>query len=97
MILAAITRTLVPLVVGWIVTALVALGIDVSDADQATIAAAVGTVAGLGYYAAVKWAERRWPWASMLLGSTQQPSGYSADGKAPAGKPDAPDPFVKGL
>lgn len=72
--IASINRTVVPLIVAWIVGLLVSLGIDVSDAQRSWISSAIGAIIAALYYAAVRWAERKWPKLSILLGSTKQPT-----------------------
>ena len=81
--IASIQRTVVPLIVGWVVTGLAALGIDTPDSARTWLAGAIGGVIAAGYYVAARWAERKWPKLSLLLGSTKQPSYDSGKTAAP--------------
>ena len=92
----SLIRTYVPLAVAYLVGWLASLGITVTSEQQAAVAGAIGTVAAALYYAAVRWAERRWPALTVLLGSSKQPAVYTA-GPAPLVQPPEPDPFVKSL
>ncbi len=68
----SLIRTYVPLAVGYVLTRLAELG--VVDVDgEALIGAVTAIVAGL-YYAAARFAEKRWPAAGWLLGARAQPS-----------------------
>lgn len=71
--IASLTRTVVPLLVSYIVGGLAAIGIDVTDDVRSWLAGAIGTLIAAGYYAVARWLEQRYTWASKLLGSTQQP------------------------
>ena len=66
-------RTYTPYVVGWIVAGLASLGIDVTDDQRLMLVGLIGTIAAALYHLAVHALERRYPWASRLLGSSQQP------------------------
>jgi uncharacterized membrane protein (DUF441 family) len=80
----SLIRTYVPLAVAYLVGWLASLGIDLSGEQQTALTGVIGTVVAALYYAVVRWAERRWPGLSVLLGSSQQPSyaPVSADGQA---------------
>lgn len=66
----ALIRTVTPYVVGFVVVALVRLGIDI---DNATATAAITTALGTIYYAVVKVAEARFPAVGKLLGRAMPP------------------------
>lgn len=72
--LSSITRTLVPLLVSWIVAAAAWLNIDVAEGQRELIATGVGSLVALAYYTLIRALEKRWPALSVFLGSTQQPS-----------------------
>lgn len=63
-------RTLVPVLVGTIVTGLTAWGIDVDSTGW--VAALTGAFIAL-YYAIVRAAAERWPMVGILLGVNQAP------------------------
>ncbi|WP_029135339.1 hypothetical protein [Nakamurella lactea] len=69
----SLIRTWVPLAVAWLVGFLASLGIQVDSGTQAALASAIGAIVAGAYYAAVRWAEQRWPWVGRFLGSTKQP------------------------
>lgn len=74
----SLIRTCSPMAAGWLIALPIAkpiedaLGVDDATARGA-VAAAVAAVAGAGYYAGVRWAERRWPALGVLLGRATQP------------------------
>jgi len=70
----SLIRTWVPLAVAWLVGFLASLGIQVDDGTQAALASAIGAIVAGAYYAAVRWAEQRWPWVGRFLGSAKQPT-----------------------
>lgn len=63
----SLVRTVVPIVVGWIIAGAVKAGVSL---DPAAVQALVTAI----YYAAVRCAERRWPTVGWLLGSPSQPT-----------------------
>lgn len=79
----ALIRTYSPYVVSWLAGWLASLGINLNSTGNIVLVGLIGTAAGWAYYALVHWAEKRWPWASHLLGSAKQPS-YPAATVAPA-------------
>lgn len=69
----AIVRSLVPIVIGWIVGVLAAINIPVEPEIQAGAVLSLSTVAASLYYIAVAWLERQWPWFGWLLGVARNP------------------------
>lgn len=69
----ALVRTLVPMIVGALATALLsALGIALPLEPATEV---VTVVLSGAYYAVARWAEQRWPGiGKYLLGSSKQPS-----------------------
>lgn len=69
--IASLIRTIVPMIVGWLVTTLQPLGMDI---DTATTAAFLTMVLGAVYYAVVRALEaklgEKWGW---LLGLARSP------------------------
>lgn len=86
----AFIRTYVPLLVSALVGWLASIGLNVSDEAQTALAVGIGGVAAAAYYAAVRWAEARWPAVGVLLGSAKTPDSYST-GDTVAADPEAPD------
>ncbi len=64
-------RTLVPVLVGWVGARLLSWGFDI---DEATVSNALIVIVSAVWYAAVRWAERRWPRIGWLLGVPKQPT-----------------------
>lgn len=88
--LPSMIRTWIPLVVSYVVGWLATLGITVSDEAQLALTGAIGTIIAIAYHAVVRYAERRWPWVSILLGSRSQPvyvqtGRHSVDAVTPKG------------
>lgn len=78
----SLIRTWVPLLVSFLAAWLVSRGIEVDDQSRTLLVSGVGSIVGGVYYAAVRLLERKFAWATLLLGSTQQPTQY-----APAATP----------
>lgn len=68
-----IIRTVVPLVVGWLVVQLAALGVDLDPTYQAQLASVLTVVVAGLYYSAVRYLGKRWPQLEWLLGYASQP------------------------
>lgn len=64
-------RTIVPIIVGWVVVLLANAGIDI-DSTEAVSAITAGAI-GL-YYAIVRAAAQKWPAAGWLLGYQKAPT-----------------------
>lgn len=73
----ALIRTYVPLGVAWLVGWLASLGIDVSGDAKDALTFGIGTVVAMAYYTVVKKLERKFPWVTVFLGSSQQPVAYA--------------------
>lgn len=69
--LVSMIRTAVPIAVGWAITSLASLGVEMDEASA--VAAVTSLVIGV-YYAVVRAAERRWPQVGWLLGRPTQPA-----------------------
>ena len=67
----SIVRTVVPMLVGVILTAAARVGLDLDDAAVTSIATAVVSAA---YYAAARWLESRRASLGWLLGKPTAPS-----------------------
>jgi hypothetical protein len=95
----SLIRTYVPLLIAYVVGWLASLGITVDDETRSALTTLIGTVVAALYYAAARWAEQRWPWATVLLGSSQQPVAYTSDGSVPtvAVTPADPDQPAAGV
>jgi len=72
--LTSITRTVIPIFVGWLAHLLLELGITITDDQQAALVSLLSSVIAVAYYIVVRWAEQHVPWASWLLGSPLQPT-----------------------
>lgn len=70
--LIAVIRTIVPLVVAWVVTHLHAIIPALPAPPEEAVEALVVLVASL-YYIAVAWLERKFPWFGWLLGVARNP------------------------
>lgn len=71
--LVQIIRSVVPIVVGWVVGLLAAASINVSPEDQATLVVSASTLAASLYYIGVAWLERTYPVFGWLLGVARNP------------------------
>lgn len=70
-IIISLRRTIVPIVVGWIIAQLLRLGID---ADASLLTPIFNELVIAVYYTLARLAESRWPGrTSILLGSLSQP------------------------
>ncbi|HLR95689.1 MAG TPA: hypothetical protein VK053_14280 [Jiangellaceae bacterium] len=70
----SLIRTYVPIVVGALASWLLTLGVEVDAEAQAGLVVAMTGVLQAIYYAAARWAETRWPWLGVLLGSRAKPT-----------------------
>lgn len=72
----SLIRTYVPVAVGALISWLLTLGVEVgADAKAGLIAGGTGVLIA-AYYTLVRLAEQKWPWVSVLLGSSKQPEVY---------------------
>lgn len=81
----SLIRTWVPLLVSFLAAWLVSKGVQVDDESRTLLVSGVGSLVGGVYYLVVRLLERKFAWATVLLGSNQQPTRY-----APAAEPDSP-------
>lgn len=92
--LPSLIRTYVPLGVSFLVSWLLTLGIPVNDNEKALVISGFSSIIAAAYYAGARVLERRFPWATVLLGSSVQPTNYApaaTDATATGAAPD-PDP-----
>lgn len=69
----AIVRTVIPILVGWLVGLLAAANIPVDAEVQAGLVVSLSTLVASLYYVGVAWLERRWKWFGWLLGIARNP------------------------
>lgn len=69
--LTSLVRTIVPVVVAFVVTQAARLGVEI---DEATTAEFVMMAVFAVYYTLARVAERHWPVLGLLLGSRRQPT-----------------------
>lgn len=104
----SLIRTYVPVAVGAFIAWLVTLGVALDPATEAGLTTALTGVVIAAYYTVVRLLEKRWPFLSVLLGSSQMPAVYAPDGedgvadvtslpveapKEPGGNPYSGGPF----
>lgn len=70
---ASVIRTIVPTAVGAIIAWAISLGITLPADAKDLLTPALAFVAGILYYLAVRWLEKRWPKLGVLLGVPKQP------------------------
>jgi len=75
----AIVRTVIPILIGWLVGLLAAINIPVDAEVQAGLIVSLSTLTASLYYVTVAWLERRWPWFGWLLGVARNPVYPPAD------------------
>lgn len=69
----SLIRTVVPYLVGWLVTFLASKGIDVDESAKADLAMLATMVFGTAYYTIIRVIEKNHPKAGWLLGSPHAP------------------------
>jgi len=69
----AVIRTLVPIVVGWVVALLAAANIPISPEVETGAVLSLSTLVASLYYIGVAWLERRFKWVGWLLGVARNP------------------------
>lgn len=67
-LLWAFLRTLIPMLIGWLISLIPQTIFVIDSATQTTIVLAVITTTQGAYYVAIKWLETQAPWFSVLLG-----------------------------
>jgi hypothetical protein len=77
--ITAVIRSLVPIVVGWIVGLLAAINTRVEPEIQTALILSVSTLAASLYYVTVAWLERKYAWFGWLLGIARKPVYNSGD------------------
>lgn len=70
----SVIRTVVPFVVGWVVTFLVARGFAVDDGTKTQITSAVTVLVGALYYVIIRLLEQVKPKVGVLLGAAKPPA-----------------------
>ena len=78
--LIAVIRSVVPIVVGWLVALLAAASIPVEPDVAVGLTVTLSTLVASLYYIGVAWLERAWPWFGWLLGVARNPV-YGDSGK----------------
>ncbi|MEB0200565.1 hypothetical protein QN354_02195 [Cryobacterium sp. 5I3] len=74
----AVIRSLIPIVVGWIVGLLVSLNVHVDPSITDGLILSASALAASLYYIGVAWLERQFPWFGWLLGVARNPVYASA-------------------
>lgn len=69
----AVVRSLVPIIVGWLVGLLAAINVHVAPDIESGLIVSVSTLAASLYYVGVAWLERKYPWFGWLLGVARKP------------------------
>lgn len=96
-LLPSLIRTYVPILVGFLVGWASTIGINVTNEDRMLLVSGISSVAAAAYYALARILERKFPWATILLGSSVQPTTYSPAVMTPAtGSPAVSTPTPSG-
>lgn len=83
-LITAIIRTIVPVIVGYLTTWLISLGINLDQTIWDGFSNQLVLIVSGVYYAAVAWAETHWPWVGWLLGLARRPAyGVGVDSGIP--------------
>lgn len=69
----AIIRTVVPIIVGWVIAQLARVGLDMPAEVVAETTTNITLLAASLYYIGVAWLERKWAWFGWLLGVARNP------------------------
>lgn len=80
-LIPSLIRTWMPIVVGFIVSFLTMLGVNVTDDQKATLMVLLASIVSAVYYTVVRFLESKFPQLSWLLGYPTQPAKYTSDGK----------------
>lgn len=72
----SIVRTVVPVIVGAIVSYLATIGIDLQEDVAAALSVVIMAAATAAYYIIVRWLEQKFPKLGILLGYAAVPAGY---------------------
>lgn len=68
-----IIKTIVPFVVGWVVSVLAVAGVNVPAEFATDVTNVLTLLVGAVYYVAVVLLTKKWPVAEILLGSPKKP------------------------
>lgn len=68
-----IIKTIVPFVVGWVVSVLTVAGLDVPPEFTADLTNILTLLLGAAYYVLVVFLSKKWPVLEILLGSPKKP------------------------
>jgi len=80
--LTSIIRTVVPYLVGWIVTLLATAGVEVSAEFRSDLVTFLSFLIGTLYYVVARFLEKKWPKLGFLLGVPTAPV-YGTPGEPP--------------
>lgn len=72
--LKALVRTIVPLIVGYLLGLLALAGIGLPPGSSQLLELILTTVFTAAYYALVRWLSTRWEWVGWLLGYPTNPT-----------------------
>ena len=73
----AIIRTVVPMLMGWILTMLAdRFGIIPSEQQTAEWTSAITVLVGAAYYVLIRVGSQKFPWLEQLLGASSKPNYY---------------------
>ena len=73
MFFVQVIRSVVPIVVGWLVGLLAAASVTIPAETESALVVSVSTLAASLYYIAVAWLERTYPVFGWLLGVARNP------------------------
>lgn len=73
-LVTAIIRTIIPVIVGYLATWLIGLGVNLDQTVWDGFSNQLVLILSGVYYAAVAWAETHWPWVGWLLGLARRPA-----------------------
>jgi hypothetical protein len=71
--LVSVIRTWVPIIVGWLVSQLLVIGVVLDEDTSKLLESAISALTIALYYAAARWLETKFPNAGILLGYIRQP------------------------
>lgn len=74
----SIVRTIVPVIVGAIVSYLATIGVTLPDDVMSALSVIITAAASAAYYVAVRWLEQKWPHLGVLLGWAAVPESYTS-------------------
>ena len=83
-LVTAIIRTIIPVIVGYLATWLIGLGVNLDQAVWDGFSNQLVLILSGVYYAAVASLEAKWPWFGWLLGLARRPAyGVGVDSGIP--------------